>query len=393
MRVELLKRYLFVLGKNQRLSTAEIASYLRIKGLRFEMASFKGFCIAETEDGDIDVKDLGGTLKVCEVLGESLPGEFEQEIMKAIPPVKSRKGYFAVSIYGPHSEGKGYIQTVKRLSVAIKKRLREEGSNLNFMSHRGRSYFTHTEIVKKKVLVDGFELVAGIVEGKCYIARTLGVHDPFEFMKRDVERPAQRTMYSIPPRLALIMLNLSEPGSEGLVIDPFCGVGTIVQEMALRGLECEGSDIDADIIEAARTNLDWLKGEYKTIREPKLFAMDARELGKKYGKESVSRIVTEPSLGPLLPKHPKKRHVEKIVEELLPQYREFFEVFREILKEDGKVIIVFPEYRTEKGDVRIETGFLKEAGFEKVPLMGADSFLDAEERHRVMRRIYVLRRK
>ena len=55
------------------------------------------------------------------------------------------------------------------------------------------------------------------------------------------------------PRLARAMVNLSGARE---ILDPFCGAGGILIEAGLCGLKTTGFDIDAEMLEHARKNLD-----------------------------------------------------------------------------------------------------------------------------------------
>jgi tRNA G10 N-methylase Trm11 len=63
----------------------------------------------------------------------------------------------------------------------------------------------------------------------------------------------------MPPRLAKIMLNLSHCKPGKIFLDPFCGVGTILQEALLIQATVVGIDANSWCIAAAQTNLEWAK--------------------------------------------------------------------------------------------------------------------------------------
>lgn len=60
---------------------------------------------------------------------------------------------------------------------------------------------------------------------------------------------------SLKPTVAAAMLRLLEPWPGGLLLDPFCGAGTIPIEAGGLGLSAMGGDIDPAALDAARANL------------------------------------------------------------------------------------------------------------------------------------------
>jgi tRNA G10 N-methylase Trm11 len=223
------------------------------------------------------------------------------------------------------------------------------------------------------------------------------VHNPFEFQKRDVKRPQQRSMYSIPPRLAKIMINLS--GNKGVLLDPFCGIGGILQEAALMGLDFYGTDIDEECIPHARQNLKWISREYGLKLgnlEERIQKGDATRLSRLFQPESIDLIVTEPNLGPALKIPPDQNRAERILRGLKPLYEKSFREFSIILKRGGRVCIVLPRFEFGKHFAHAEARKLAErSGFRPVNILskhnlhGSFPYIDKERRHRTIREIWV----
>ena len=62
----------------------------------------------------------------------------------------------------------------------------------------------------------------------------------------------------MPPRLARMMVNLSACTAGKTLLDPFCGVGTILQEALLEKAMVVGMDVNPWCVKAATENLEWL---------------------------------------------------------------------------------------------------------------------------------------
>jgi tRNA G10 N-methylase Trm11 len=205
-------------------------------------------------------------------------------------------------------------------------------------------------------------------------------------------------MLSIPPRLARIMINLT--GRKGLLLDPFCGIGTILQEAALMGFDVYGTDIDKTVIPQAVQNLDWLSKEYKLSLQnlgEKIQTGDATKLSGLFQPESIDAIVTEPNLGPPLKIYPDQSKAESILRGLKPLYEKSLKEFSITLKPGSRICMVFPRFEFGEHFAGMEVRKLAEkAGLkpvnilEKYNIPGSFPYVDREPRHKTIREIWVL---
>ena len=69
------------------------------------------------------------------------------------------------------------------------------------------------------------------------------------------ERPFFKPV-SLDPRLARLALNLVDKGADTPICDPMCGTGGVMMEASLLGIPVVGVDLDAEMVEGSRTNLD-----------------------------------------------------------------------------------------------------------------------------------------
>ena len=322
---------------------------------------------------------------------------------------------FGVSVYS----GDHHLDSVGRriqrfLGSYFKKRLADEGGKADFIGFSKDRRFpqlTHVEVLKKNLIDTSAEILFCHGKRKAYLGKTIAVHNPFDFQKRDIGRPAQRTIFSIPPRLARAMLNLSHCTTEKVLLDPFCGVGTILQEGLLLGARVIGVDLDPWCVKAAETNLRWLTKEYGLMTaEYKLLRGDSRNLAKMIDNESVDCVVTEPDLGPALRHFPTEKHAERIVDGLKPLYFAFLGQAYQVLKNSGRLVMVTPCIRTRKGRfVSVNmNGEAAKLGFTVVkPFSGGmfsvdirvseDLFVtslltDIDQRHKIGREVHVFQK-
>jgi tRNA G10 N-methylase Trm11 len=398
--------YVFIPGKNWRLSLAEIITFFNARGVRFKVVELSKSFFAVTSDASSDLTDvnsLGGTIKIGRIISQISSGtvkeafldgekQAQKEIRQTLlsigvlsqlfenPP---QKIIFGVSVY---FESPFFLRFSKKIlrfiGGSVKNELALSGTRARFMGfHKNRRapQLTHVEVLRKGLTEKSTEILLCIGRRQTFVAKTTSVHNPFEFQKRDTARPIQRKIYSIPPRLAKIMVNLSNCMTEKTFLDPFCGVGTILQEALLSGARVIGMDIDPWCVKASRINLDWLKNEY-ALKEAKysVFLGDSRKLTTNIGKETVDCIATEPDLGPPLLHRPTESYAKRITNKLEPLYCDFLNGAYEILRPGGTLVLVTPWIRTRSGGfITLDFhGRTQALGFRTVPLFKREIFGD-----------------
>lgn len=283
-------KYFFVLGNTPDLAREEVRALLDYQELVYEPPVL----ILETEN-QIPFDRFGGVVKVGEVINQGIAEYLKKSGQKKVD--------FGISKYGSDS-GRGQNDEKK-----IKQELVETGIKTRFvLPQKGET--TLSSVVVRKQLLTEFLVYKDVV------AKTIWTQDFEDWGKRDYGRPAvDPHIGMLPPKVARMMINIAKAQS---ILDPFCGVGTILAEALTIGISAIGSDIDPRQIEKTRKNLEWLG---KTCP---LYVSDARKIVI----DPVDAIVTEPDLGP-------KPDLERL-------YLESLQVWRKILKPDGRVVIATP---------------------------------------------------
>ena len=116
----------------------------------------------------------------------------------------------------------------------------------------------------------------------------LGEGSPKPFTKRG---PKNRPFFhssALPPKLARCMVNLARPKDDSVVLDPFCGSGSILIEAGLIGCRVLGSDVRDLMARGCLLNLRFFGVEN--------FGVSVAEAGE-LPFRSVDRIVTDPPYG------------------------------------------------------------------------------------------------
>jgi len=373
-----MKDYIFVLGRDPELSVLELVSYLKARKIRYEIKELNNKILVASVQL-LNFKDmlnvLGGVAKIAKVVDDI---DNEPLYMG-----RANKLNYAISCYGDclgkEHELKGYL----------KKRFKDEMLKASLKkSGRKNPFLSPSEVVRHKLVKGGVEFILY----KGYIARTIAVFDPFKYQERDLKRPVQRPMHVISIRLAKILINLAQAKRGNVLLDPFCGIGTILQEGLLTGMKVIGVDIDAAAVSAAKRNLEWISKRYNTKRTYKIIHGDSANLPKLIGR--VDAVATEPYLGPFLKKLPSEDRAKALMKSLTKLYGSLLRGLAKVC--DGYIAIVVPRYRIH-GNKEIKMPFLKlfkKQGFEayseypeiKLPI------IYAAKKSKILREIWILKK-
>jgi tRNA G10 N-methylase Trm11 len=385
--------FIFIKGKNPELSKFEITSYLSCRSIRYDiLEDAEEFTIIRFLD-EVDLermmRSLGGTLKIGQVLAEGPLKNInilDRLDMDLLLEGKDDKFAFGVSVYSEKEPHEVYDYASKY----FKRKFKEMGLKANFfgVSHT-KPQLTNVEVIKKDLVKESAEILF-CSGNRIYVGKTLFLHNPFEFQKRDVGRPRQRTIFSISPRLSNILINLSWAREGEILLDPFCGIGTILQEAAMNYVDIRGIDADPECIESCKENLKWLSNEYSlglSDIDKKIMKGDTKRLSEYFKEDSVDCIATEPYLGPPLRNKPTIEEAKKILEEIRVLYEKALAEMYKVIKHGKKIAVISPRIRiTESKSADLEFASIAEGiGFKIV-----SSFIDAESRHRTIREIFVI---
>jgi len=429
--------YVFIPGKNWRLSLAELVAYLEARCSGFEFCEFTPAFFTINVDGGLSssaVADLGGTIKIGKVAAKVATGTVEEAFLNGSKEAQgqvrrslstsgivdemieaaSGKSVFGVSVYCGERSFHPVSRIMQRfVGSSLKHELAAQGRKSGFMGFpkgRPQPQLSHVEVLKKDLVRRKAEVLFCVGKNRTLISTTVGVHDPFEFQKRDVGRPVQRKIFAIPPRVARIMINLASCGPGKLFLDPFCGVGTILQEALLAKARVIGVDVNPWCVNASRENLEWLKKEY-ALEEAEYTVLqgDSRRLTERIAQD-VDCIATEPDLGPALRHVATTPYATKIIDKLTPLFSGFLEEAYKRLKKEGRLVLVTPYIKTRSGkpvtmhieEKAVTIGFKMVYPFPRTVIAGSEaanenltkmtSLVDVEERHKIGREIQVFQK-
>jgi len=349
-------QYYFILGTNCALSLAELFAVLDIRDARLLAPDF---LLAQTDDFDPDtlIRRLGGVIKIGKVesiLKSSNQVKLLQEISELALNKQAQgstgKFNFGISGYGSS------LFNEKILGLKLKQVFKEKEISCRFVVSQEKT-LSSVVVSQNKLLSRGIEIILVSDKGQTIIGQTLAVQ-PFKDMSlRDYGRPARDDHSGmLPPKLAQIMINLaSKKVPEAVLLDPFCGSGTVLTEAFMMGYQkIFGSDISVQALEATRRNVGWVKELYKiSAPNPVLSVCPVQRLSSFIKPTSIDAIVTEPYLGP----QRGKMDIPSVISELEELYSLAFKEFFPALRPQGRVVMVWPVFYGERPINPQHTGF------------------------------------
>jgi len=338
-------KYLFTLGHQPHLSAAEIeAVFLRLN-IKTKTTEQKNDSllieVKEKLDCEELIKVLGGTIKIA----EKIKGDVVKHLIKA-----RLEGKIEFS-----------VADLKR-GLEIKKELKAAGRSARYLEPKNTATILHSNLVEKQSDIT-------IIGDDAFVTRA--IQDIESFTERDYGRPgADNKSGMLPPKLARIMINLGIAGYDDVVLDPFCGSGTILTEALSMGItNVIGSDISPAAISDTKKNIEWLAKTYDIGHMTyDLHESNVINLSDVVEPHSVDAIITEPYLGKPLRGLETREFLVDQARSLAELYLNAFHVFYRLLKPGGNIVMVFPKYQYKNEWIRIEIlEKIKKIGFIDFP--------------------------
>ncbi len=421
------REYMFVVRKNPELSVNEIISYLKARGIDHYLRNYTNeYFIFDTVN--LDPKkmsdQIGETLKIGRILGkvetDCLKKAFglqkKRMNMKIIEEIlesslklpqevvnhASEANLIGVSVYPRNVADIKFIdfnELGEVVGEVVANRLKEDAglkrepsivTAKNF-KYKESADIRPTEARKEKFHNQNLELLIGLENRFSYIAATLGICDQEAFNKRGIYRPnrPEGWIYGMAPNYAKALVNLSEVKKGDVLLDPFCGVGTILQEAVLNGIKVFGVDINKECVDTSRQNLKYVSKEYglgwNNIDE-RIIVGDARKLGEYFKEDSFDAIVTEPYLGPAFKMRPEHNDAKRVISELKSLFKETLPEMNEIIRPGKRAVIISPSIKSSTGSLSLDLREMAEQNNFKI----LKSILDERPHQLVSREINIL---
>ncbi|MBP6882739.1 MAG: hypothetical protein KBC15_04270 [Candidatus Levybacteria bacterium] len=376
--------YVFVLGRYPDFSTLEIKILLEKLQI--------GFIVEHESDAFLVIKchelpadtlkiTLGGTIKMGEIydvlkkpvsltqINNYLTSD--QLFIKYFTDI-SEKVHFGLSFYTQNADHPLFTSRfLTDMAHHLKNHLDSQGFHSRFPRQMELA-LSSVSVDKNKLLTLGAEILMFETADSVLIGKTLWVQDYESFSKRDFGRPL-RDMESgiMPPKIARMMLNITNVGHDEAILDPFCGSGTIIQEaILLEYSDITGSDISKKAIHDTTANVGWLEKNLQTKSKsvPTIIESDVVSLCTLTDKR-FKAIITEPYMGPNIQERRSIQAIQDVQDELLLLYKNTWTAYLELLRPEGIVTMILPAFLIQKKLRFMDIlTFITGLGFEQVPL-------------------------
>ncbi|MHA1865072.1 MAG: TRM11 family SAM-dependent methyltransferase [Candidatus Heimdallarchaeaceae archaeon] len=345
----------FKLGRNKELAKAEISTIFEKAGINrkinyFQWKEFLFVNIEKKEEQNIlrKIRETGSVVKVgccfakcgSETEVREIIQEKNNQIINKFSG-KKEKIKFSINLQIEQLKQKTISEIVRKEILKIAKDRRVE---VKIIPKKGYSlelspYQYHKENMPKR----GVELVIFGIKSKIYLGETKWVTNPFFDIKLDEGRPERLFTHGTSIKIARSLINLTNTKNDGKIVDPFSGTGTLLIVGLLQNYDVIGFEKDPKCVRVAKTNIRWAIDKYKIKKDWKIYKNDARDMHKIIN-EKVDAIVTEPYLGPFLKNLPDLEEGKNILHELEKLYAKVLYSCSQILKDESRVVIIFPFY-------------------------------------------------
>ncbi|HRH23511.1 MAG TPA: RsmD family RNA methyltransferase [Candidatus Magasanikbacteria bacterium] len=346
-------KYAFELGHQPHVSIAEIISVFKRLSIPYrEARATDSFFIIEVDhtlDAQALIHILGGTIRIAYCIEKQSTDLLT--IAHHLEHATDGKIQFSIS---------GVNQ--KSLALEVKKHLKSIGRSVRYIESKNAATVIHNNLIEKKG-----DIIK--VEHEWYV--TCGIQDIESFTHRDYERPRTDSRSGmLPPKLARIMVNLSEAPLHSHLLDPFCGSGTVlIEALSLGYTHVSGSDNSEKAVEDSIENTRWFLKDHSHAKvETRVHLASAEKLENVFKKHSVDVIVSEPYMGKPLRGHESKFVLETQALELKMLYLNSFESFKNILSPTGVIIFIIPIFKSGKEWVKTNAHIeIEKLGFNIIP--------------------------
>lgn len=295
---------------------------------------------------------LGGCYKMARIGGTSIDDALENLVLPDNP-----KFSWTISAYGVSSET--FDETMHSVRSSLKDSSlgksrylppSVDGVNRNLPNHSGDFREMKLKDLNEKILHPeksqaGFDIVVagGLNSGQTLFGFTTDTSDHAGFEKRDFSRSYQGPTMTIGPRLARVLVNLAITKENGSLLDPFCGLGTILQEALITGYNVCGVDISSSKLDRCKSNLNWLRSQFGVSQKQRQLIKrgDAMYLVRE-NLPKIDGIASEPILLPIFAENPSREVASIAIREAFHVYRKTLESLRNLLDVGSRIALVAP---------------------------------------------------
>ncbi|MCW4053780.1 MAG: THUMP domain-containing protein [Candidatus Bathyarchaeota archaeon] len=269
------KLFFLLSGENETLPVAELRAILEAEGFAFEVKEQLDQVVRleSSQDSVNSVHRRSAYTRTCGLELFACEAE-ENAIMKSAETVDFK------SVLG---KGESFAVRVKRVKEYSRKIV-----TVPLEGKLGKHILHSTTGTKVNLRKPDKTFFGVLTSGKLVFGLKLAEMEILTFSER---RPRKKPFFhpsAMPSKLARCMVNLSRAKAGELVLDPFCGTGSVMVEAGFVGCRVLGFDIQRRMAEGTRRNL-----EHFGVDAEGLVIADSRKLPL----VRIDRVVTDPPYG------------------------------------------------------------------------------------------------
>jgi tRNA G10 N-methylase Trm11 len=359
--------YLVVLGRQPDFGIAELESMFGSD----RVIPFGSGCALVNPPSDArPFNQLGGSIKLAKIITstesrewksvESLLVKMVPDIIQDLPEGKIKLG---ISVFGMRIKP----NDINKLGLTLKKTIKLLGRSARVIPNKTIA-LNSAQVIHNQLTSDlGCELVIVTNDRHTLVCQTMQEQDIDAYAARDQNRPFRDAKVGmLPPKLAQTIINLGagnvSPSGDGIILDPFCGTGVILQEAILMGFGAYGSDLSERMIEYSKKNLVWLQEQpyladiYKNsgIGSPHPPALEIGDATMHNWKQNFTFVAGETYLGKPLSSVPSAALLSTLVDEVNNLHYRFLVNIGRQIKSGTTLCLAVPSWRVKNGFVHLK---------------------------------------
>ena len=351
--------FIATLGRQPEISFAELEAVFGRQNVQLATPD-----IATIDADDIDLSILGGTTKIAKVItthnyANKRDSDLFTDISRQITNHYTDKWRsvdhkitLGISTYGFNIPPRA----VQKTGIILKGSLKKSGVSLRLIPNTESALSTAVSHNNKLGLSDNkVELIIVKTKTSVIIAESRGAQNITAYTRRDHGKPKRDAFVGmLPPKLAQIMLNLalgSKNDTLDLILDPFCGTGTVLQEALIRGLNVVGTDLSNKMVSYTQENLNWITKSHKhTGQIIEISQADATN-NQWSNAQQISAVVCETYLGQPFSAPPSPAKLKEVTGNCNHIISGFLKNIHPQLTPGTRLCIAVPAWRSKDGSL------------------------------------------
>lgn len=356
----------FILGRQPAIGRAELESLYGSDHLT-PISSEAISC--DLPPSEITFSRLGSTVKMGVYLG-TIKGASPSVLQKELPAFVARcaaaipegKIQLGVSAYG----GTLHAKQLLAIGLTLKKDLRNQNRSVRLIPNQEAALSSAQVLHNHLTGEQGIELLLIRYKDSTVVAKSVAVQDITAYAKRDQARPKRDAFVGmLPPKLAQTIVNLAtssaDPQLGGVVLDPFCGTGVVLQEATLMGFNVYGTDLNPRMVDYSDQNLMWLLDQpgIPVTRPPeaaddqswRYFKLEVGDATNHTWQPAPQFVACEGYLGHPLTSWPRPEKLQTIISTCNLIFEKFLTNIAAQIKPQTRLCIAAPAWISPEGKV------------------------------------------